>query len=137
MLLSLRSFKLKTRMVLILGMMALLQTGLIGFFALAYLSHSLDEQIGQRALHVAKTIASIPEVIEAVENRDSELLQPLTIELANINDARFVVIGDRNGIRLAHPLGSALGNPCTTMMATTTSPPFSMASRIFKKRQEA
>ncbi|MEZ8026096.1 histidine kinase [Enterovibrio norvegicus] len=111
MLLSLRSFKLKTRMVLILGMMALLQTGLIGFFALAYLSHSLDEQIGQRALHVAKTIASIPEVIEAVENRDSELLQPLTIELANINDARFVVIGDRNGIRLAHPSWKRVGKP--------------------------
>ncbi|MDD1780837.1 sensor histidine kinase [Enterovibrio sp. ZSDZ35] len=109
--LSLRSFKLKTRMMLILGMMALLQTGLIGFFTLAYLSHSLDEQIGQRALHVAKTIASMPQLIEAVENRDSEYLQPLTLDLASVNDARFVVIGDRNGIRLAHPSWERVGKP--------------------------
>ncbi|WP_028025446.1 ATP-binding protein [Enterovibrio calviensis] len=108
---SLRSLKLKTRMMLILGLMALLQTGLIGVFALGYLSHSLDEQIGQRALHVAKTIASIPEVVDAVDNRDSEFLQTLTLELADINDARFVVIGDRNGIRLAHPSWKRLGKP--------------------------
>ncbi|WP_232313330.1 PAS domain-containing protein [Enterovibrio coralii] len=98
-------------MMLILGMMALLQTGLIGFFTLAYLSHSLDEQIGQRALHVAKTISSMPQVVEAVESRDSELLQPLTLDLASINDARFVVIGDRNGIRLAHPSWERVGKP--------------------------
>ncbi|MDD1793109.1 sensor histidine kinase [Enterovibrio makurazakiensis] len=108
---SLRSLKLKTRMMLILGLMALLQTGLIGLFALGYLSHSLDEQIGQRALHVAKTIAAIPEVVDAVDNRDSEFLQTLTLELADINDARFVVIGDRNGIRLAHPSWKRLGKP--------------------------
>ncbi|MBV7299387.1 ATP-binding protein [Enterovibrio paralichthyis] len=109
--LSLRALKLKTLMMLILGMMALLQTGFIGYFALTYLTQSLDEQIGLRALHVAKTIASIPEVIEAVEQRDSELLQPLTLDLASVNDARFVVIGDRNGIRLAHPSWQRIGKP--------------------------
>ncbi|WP_394210334.1 ATP-binding protein [Enterovibrio calviensis] len=109
--LSLRSLKLKTRMMLILGMMAILQTGFIGFFALVYLSQSLDEQIGLRALHVAKTIAAMPDVVEAVESRDSEWLQPISIDLASVNDARFVVIGDRNGIRLAHPSWKRVGKP--------------------------
>ena len=108
---SIRKLKLKTRMVAILGLIALLQTGSIGLFALYYLNQSLDEQIGQQALHVAKAIAAIPQVVDGVAQRDSEMLQPLSLNLAEEVDARFVVIGDRNGIRLAHPTQARLGKP--------------------------
>ncbi len=111
MVLSLRALKLKTRMVLILGLMALLQTGFIGLFALHYLNQSLDEQIGKRALHIAQTIATMPEIKQAVAARDSDRLNPLAKNLAERNQARFVVIGDYMGIRLAHPLAERLGKP--------------------------
>ncbi len=107
--LSLRRLKLKTRMVLILGLMALLQTGFLGLFALQFLNHSLDEQMGQRALHVAKTIAAMPEIIRAVERRDTGFLQPLSLTLAEKTAARFVVVGDHIGIRLSHPNPLMLG----------------------------
>ncbi|ODA35160.1 histidine kinase [Veronia pacifica] len=103
--------KLKTRMILLLGMMCLLQTLGIGIFTLTYLNQSLDEQIAQRALHVAKTVAIIPTVISAIERNDSNTLQPLASQLAKKNDALFVVIGDREGIRLAHPTAAKLGKP--------------------------
>jgi len=106
----LRRLKLKSRMILILGLMALVQTGFIGFFALHYLHQSLDEQIGQRALDVAKTIAATPQVIDAVERRDSDYLQPVSLKLAEETQARFVVIGDRDGIRLAHPRPEKIGH---------------------------
>ncbi len=95
--------KLKSQMILVIGLMALLQTGFIGIFAIHYLQQSLDEQIGQRALYVANTIASIPEVVQAIEEKNTAFLQPLSLKLAKNIDARFVVIGDREGIRLAHP----------------------------------
>lgn len=95
--------KLQTRMVLILGTIGLLQTVLIGVFAVHFLSQSLEEQMGERALHVARTIASVPEVISAVSRSDSDTLQPLALTFAETADARFVVIGDRNALRLAHP----------------------------------
>ncbi|WP_345799203.1 sensor histidine kinase [Neptuniibacter sp. CAU 1671] len=101
--------KIKTRMILILGLMALLQTGLIGWFAVVYLQQSLDEQMGQRALHVARTIAAMPEIRRAVEQRDSAFLYPLTQALAKTTEARFVVIGDQHGVRLAHPVASKIG----------------------------
>ncbi len=107
--LSIRRFPLKTRMVLILGLIALLQTGALGLFALHYLTSTLEEQMGERALHVAKTIASIPTVIKGVESGDSSELQPLSLTLADRTQARFVVIGDRNGLRLAHPNPERLG----------------------------
>ncbi|MCO4759796.1 MAG: sensor histidine kinase, partial [Oceanospirillaceae bacterium] len=99
----LNRLKLKSRMILILGLMALVQTGLIGLFALHYLQQSLDEQIGQRALHVAKTIAAMPSVVDAVERGDIRYLQPISLLLAEKTQARFVVIGNINGTRLAHP----------------------------------
>lgn len=109
--LSSRKLKLKPRMVLILGLIALLQTGFIGLFALHFLNESLDEQIGQRALHVAKTVAVMPGVIDAITRRDTEALQPLSMHIAKTNDARFVVIGDHSGIRLAHPTTERIGKP--------------------------
>ncbi len=102
--------KLKSRMILILGVMALVQTGFIGLFALHYLERSLDEQIGQRALDVAKTIAAMPQIVEAVKRRDIEYLQPVSLSLAITTRARFVVIGDKKGIRLAHPKPEKLGH---------------------------
>ncbi|WP_419414515.1 ATP-binding protein [Pontibacter sp. JAM-7] len=96
-------------MILILGFMALLQTGLIGWFAMLYLQQSLDEQIGQRALHVARTIAAMPEIGSAVQQRDSDFLMPISRQLAETTEARFVVIGDQDGIRLAHPVADKVG----------------------------
>ncbi|MFT6916722.1 MAG: two-component system CitB family sensor kinase [Motiliproteus sp.] len=101
--------KLKTRMLLVLGLVALLQTISIGLFALHYLSQSLEEQMGQRALHVAKTIAAVPQIIDAVAARDTTTLQPISLDLAYKTQAHFVVIGDSLGIRLAHPNPERLG----------------------------
>jgi len=109
--LTLRKLKIRTRMSLVLGLMALLQTGLLGIFALNYLDNSLEEQMGQQAVHVAKTIAVIPQIISAVEQRDSDFLQPTSLQLADTIDARFVVIGDINSIRLAHPNYERVGQP--------------------------
>lgn len=96
-------------MILILGLMALVQTGFIGIFALQYLSQSLDKEIGQRALHVATTIASMPEIVNGVLRRDSLNLVPLTLHLAAQAEARYVVIADADAIRLAHPNPAAIG----------------------------
>ena len=99
----LRNLKLKTRMTLVLGLMALLQTGFLGLFALNHLNESLEEQVAERALQVAKTIAVMPEIIAAVKASDTAFLQPLSLQLAEVTHARFVVIGDKHGLRLSHP----------------------------------
>tara|TARA_R100000322_G_scaffold132674_4_gene88589 strand:+ start:1467 stop:3089 length:1623 start_codon:yes stop_codon:yes gene_type:complete len=105
----LRKLKLKTRMILALGLVGALQTGLIGGFAGYYLSESLYDEIGQRALMVAKTVATVPDVIEGVQDRDSDALMALSGRLAATNEALFIVIGDQNGMRLAHPDPARIG----------------------------
>lgn len=105
-----KKLKLKTRMILILGLVSAIQTGLIGGFAGYYLSDSLDEQIGQRALMVAKTVAATPTIIHGIEQRDTSTLQTLSRRLAKTNEALFIVIGDARGIRLAHPDPTRIGH---------------------------
>ena len=102
--------KLKQRIILVMGLIALLQTGFIGLFATHYLQQSLDKQIGQRALNVAQSIATFPELISAVEQSNSAYLQPFSLNLAKNINARFVVIGDAAGIRLAHPKTEKIGH---------------------------
>lgn len=106
----LRKLKLKTRMILALGLVGVLQTLLIGGFAGYYLSESLYEQIGQRALMVARTVAAMPAVIVGVREADSPALMTLSRRVADTNEALFIVIGDRNAIRLAHPDPNRLGH---------------------------
>lgn len=100
---------LKNRMVLVLGITGALQTGLIGLFAWIFLTNSLSDQIGQKALKVAQTIATMPSVISAVELRDIIFLNELSSKLADTNQALFIVIGDKDGIRLAHPNEQKIG----------------------------
>ncbi|MGF1684070.1 ATP-binding protein [Photobacterium minamisatsumaniensis] len=109
--LSLRFLRLNTRMVLILGIIAVLQTGILGHFAIRYLDSVLDEQIGQQAMRVALAISVSPDVIRAVDARNTSVLQPLSYKLAKSAEARFVVFGDKNGIRLAHPNKARIGKP--------------------------
>lgn len=105
----LRKTKLKTRMILTLGLLGALQTILIGGFAGYYLSDSLYDEIGQRALMVSKTVAAAPSVIEGIQSRDISGLNRLARRLADTNEALFIVIGDHQAIRLAHPDASRIG----------------------------
>jgi len=105
-----RKTKLKTRMILTLGLVGALQTVLIGVFAGYYLSESLYDEIGQRALMVAKTVAATPAVISGIQSRDVPELNRLAARLADTNEALFIVIGDHDAIRLAHPDPTRLGH---------------------------
>ncbi|OAN92380.1 histidine kinase [Marinobacter sp. EhC06] len=105
-----RKTKLKTRMILTLGLLGALQTMLIGGFAGYYLSDSLYDEIGQRALMVAKTVAATPAVIDGVRSRDVDGLNRLATRLTKTNEALFIVIGDHDAVRLAHPDPDRIGH---------------------------
>ncbi|WP_323752703.1 sensor histidine kinase [Marinobacter sp.] len=96
-------------MILTLVLVSALQTALIGGVAGYYLSESLYSEIGQRALMVAKTVAATPSVISGIERRDIEALTRLASTMAATNEARFIVVGDRRAIRLAHPSPDRIG----------------------------
>ncbi len=75
------------------------------------LSETLNHQVSARAIVQAREISSDPQLIEAVASLDASSIQQQLKRLRAISDASFIVVGDRNGIRLSHPNSAKIGHP--------------------------
>ncbi|MBC7372616.1 MAG: sensor histidine kinase [Frankiales bacterium] len=72
-------------------------------------------QEGARTLAVAKSVAVAPVVRQAISGPDSSrVLQPLAESVRSANALAFVVIADRNQVRLAHPDPTQIGRRLST-----------------------
>src|SRR5699024_7163498 len=73
-------------------------------------SQNIQEEVGKKALAVSETISSSPSIIQAFNEEDpSKNIQAFTEKVQDQIDAEFIVVGDQNEIRLAHPLEDRLG----------------------------
>lgn len=94
-----------------------LQLGVLAFTVVAgtltslwLARQQLDQQYQQRALAVAETVAALPAVRQAVVEPDgSSVVQPLAEAIRHSSGASFVVVTNREGIRLSHPNPAMIG----------------------------
>jgi two-component system CitB family sensor kinase len=74
------------------------------------MSQGIEQQIGDRALSIAKTTADRPDVRAGFEQTNpSEALQPIAEAVRLKTGAEYVVIGNSEGIRYAHPVLERIG----------------------------
>lgn len=74
------------------------------------MAEAFSEQIGLRGLGVAQTVAQIPEIVAAFDDADpAATIQPLAESIRETVGSRYVVVGDLDGVRYAHPLEERLG----------------------------
>ena len=80
-----------------------------------YFSASFEDylvtHVRDMAMNQAKIIASNDSIISAVEHRDYTRLASIADKLQSDTDFDYVVIGDRNSIRLYHPNPAKIGQP--------------------------
>ncbi|TBL79945.1 ATP-binding protein [Paenibacillus thalictri] len=102
--------RLQTKLILIIcSLLALVIVSLGGIFYYVVTS-ALEEQIGTRALKVAETVASMPEIRKAFHDADpSAAIQPIAETVREKIDAEYIVVGNREGIRYSHPLPDRIG----------------------------
>ncbi|MCF6138560.1 ATP-binding protein [Pseudalkalibacillus berkeleyi] len=63
-----------------------------------------EEKMGQLALQAATTLSFMPTIKEAFDQpTPSEIIQPIALSIQQEVDAEFVVVGNKNSIRYAHP----------------------------------
>jgi two-component system CitB family sensor kinase len=75
----------------------------------------ITRQEGARALAVAESIAASPQVRDAMATDEpSRVLQPLAEAVRKANDLTFVVIADRDQVRLTHPDPAMIGQRLST-----------------------
>lgn len=103
-------FSFQTRMILLITALILLIISAMGFIFSSIITSSMEEQIGKRALSVAKITANDPELRAAFQMPNPSLLiQPIAENVRKQTEAEFVVVGNRDGIRYAHPLVDRIG----------------------------
>ena len=83
---------------------------LIGASFYYTMSQSIEQQIGNRALNIAMTTANRPDVVAGFETENaSVVLQPIAEAVRELSGAQYVVIGNVEGIRYAHPVVERIG----------------------------
>lgn len=108
---SLSTFTFRSKVFLLLFGLLILQMLVMVWYFDSTLYESIKHQVGTRALVQAKEISSDPELIIQVEQNDIEALKRHIERLSKISDASFIVVGDKNGIRLSHPIEKSVGRP--------------------------
>lgn len=86
-------------------------TILIGVFSYLLISKAVGNEIGERALSIAHTTANREDIKIAFESNDpSATLQPIALSIQQQTGAAYVVIGNKEEIRYAHPNTEKIGN---------------------------
>ncbi|MCX9705652.1 ATPase, partial [Vibrio cholerae] len=91
--------------------MVVIQLSLVAGFFHQTLSETLQDQISTKALIQAREIATDPNLIVLIQQNRLAEVQAKIDRLQRISDANFIVIGDANGIRIAHPDEQKIGLP--------------------------
>ncbi|RNA67061.1 ATP-binding protein [Alteribacter keqinensis] len=102
---------LKLRMTLLIGLLTVGMLAIIGVFFYFLLSDSLEQEMGERALGVSKSVAEIAKVRDAVAEGDpgDRTVQNLVEPIRQSTGAEFIVVGDINEIRYSHPNPGQIG----------------------------
>ncbi len=110
-----RAIPLATQLLVLQLAIVLVTVGATAFVWVEQTRHQLDQQYGERALAIAESVAALDSVRKAFrEPEPSALLQPIAEGVRDATGADFVVIADRNQIRLAHPDPSKIGQKLST-----------------------
>jgi two-component system, CitB family, sensor kinase len=111
--------KLSTQ-ILVSQLIILVATVLIGFALSANAERDhLDRQYRERALAIAKTVASVPLIREAMEYGDSGgAVQSTAERIRRASGAAYVVVIDLQGIRHSHPTPALVGKPVEEPLVT-------------------
>lgn len=104
--------RLKTRFILMTAALVTFVVMLTGSLFVYVLQRSMQEQMGENALDVARSVAHMPQVLAAMNHPNpTELLQPLAESIRSATGASFIVIGNKDGIRYSHPEPDRIGKP--------------------------
>lgn len=82
---------------------------LLSICAFLYVKHWESQDSGDKALGIARFLAQSPIVIEAVSQNSPPLIEEKIERLRASIGAAFIVVGNKDGIRIAHPIKDRIG----------------------------
>lgn len=102
--------KFRLKMIFLIGILVVGLLFVIGVFSHYFMTDISKEQIGERALAVSESVARIPELGAAFTEEDpSTTIQSIVLPIQEATKAEFIVVGNTEEIRYAHPIESKIG----------------------------
>ncbi|WP_423840436.1 sensor histidine kinase [Vibrio mytili] len=101
----------RKRMLIIMTLSGLIELLVLVAAGVTYLKVNQEQEMGEKALGVARFLASSSIVREIVQSQNGEAYQARFLELTDAIGAAFIVIGDKDGVRLIHPVEDRIGKP--------------------------
>lgn len=99
----------RRRLLVIMTFSGLIQLLILSVAGFIYLKNWEARDSGNKALGIAKFLATTPMVIDALQNQNIELIQRDIEAMRSSINAAFIVVGDINGIRYSHPVAERIG----------------------------
>lgn len=101
----------RRRLLLVMTLSGLIELMILSGAGFSYIKYWEAKDSGEKALGIAKFLADSPTILQAVEANQPDLMTHKIERLRSSIGAAFIVVGDKNGIRLAHPIPERLGLP--------------------------
>ncbi|TSB48405.1 ATP-binding protein [Alkalicoccobacillus porphyridii] len=104
--------KFQYKLMLLIFSLILVIISILGISFQRIIEDALEQEIGQRALDVAETLALNPTIIEAFQSEDPESsMYQVATDAFQVSEAEFITIANQQGIRYYHPDPSRVGLP--------------------------
>lgn len=105
-----KRFNLKWKMIVSISVLVIGICVIFGLFLHSFISKTMEEQIGKRALSVSQSVANMPEIQAAFElENPASVIQKVVLPIQQQTGAEFIVVGNTKGIRYSHPDPDKLG----------------------------
>ncbi len=106
---SLARLNLQTRLMMAFATVVLIQAVVTGAITMRYIQVELEQRIGDQALQLSNIVSNLPQIRQGLAERNVDMVQPIAEQIRKNTDARFIVVGDRDGIRFSHPIPERIG----------------------------
>ncbi|RYU48575.1 sensor histidine kinase [Aliivibrio finisterrensis] len=106
---SWRDLSFRRRLLVVMTISGIGKLLILSLCAFLYIKHWESQDSGDKALGVARFLAQSPIVISAVEQNAPTLIEEKIERLRTSIGAAFIVVGNKKGIRIAHPIKERIG----------------------------
>lgn len=125
-------FNLKLKMITLISLLVIGIFIIFGLFLHSFITTTTEDQMGKRALSVARTVASMPEIKKAFElENPASVIQEIVKPIQQDTGAEYIVVGNQEGIRYSHPKSDHLGKK---MVGGDNDPALSKGKSYVSKR---
>lgn len=102
--------RLQYKLIIFISVLILFISGVFELVSQEMLQRNLKHEKGLKALAISQTVANMPEIRNAFsKDNPSMIIQPIVEKIRKKVGAEFIVVGNRNEIRYAHPNSALIG----------------------------